>query len=96
MISSQSLACARTFASGDDFVAPVRTIAARPSPCGFLLGAGCAALLVLGLAGGTLFLSRSFVDPRAPSIEQLGFGRATAPSLSLDIGRGARAGGTVG
>ncbi len=96
MDPSQSLTCASIFAPGDDFVAPVRTLAQRPSPCGFLLGAGCAALLVLGIAGGGLFLSRSFIDSMASSANQIGFGRATPLSLSLDIGREARAGGTVG
>ena len=95
MSSSQSLTCAVTLPCRDDFVAPVRIVAARRSPAGFLLGAGLAALFVFGLAGGTLFLSRSFVDQAAP-VDQIGFGRLSPSALSLDIGREVRSGGTVG
>ena len=88
MSSSQSLTCAVTLPCRDDFVAPVRIVAARRSPAGFLLGAGLAALFVFGLAGGTLFLSRSFVYQAAAPVDQIGFGRLSPPALSLDIGRG--------
>jgi hypothetical protein len=96
MNSSQSLTCAGTSSCRDDFVAPVRIVAARPSPAGFLLGAGLAALFVFGLAGGTLFLSRSFVDQAAAPVGPMGFGRLNPPVLSLDIGREVGSGGTVG
>ncbi len=96
MDSSLSLTCDSTLVPGEDFVAPVRSAAAHPSFAGFLLGATCAALLVFGLAGGTLFLSHSFVDSRAPSLEQLGFNRVNPPVLSLDFGPEALAGGTLG
>ena len=86
------MTCAVTLPCRDDFVAPVRIMAARRSPAGFLLGAGLAALF----AGGTLFLSRSFVDQTAPPLDQIGFGRLSPPALSLDIGREVRSGGTVG
>jgi hypothetical protein len=80
--------------TGEDFIAPIRSVAQRHSPAGFLLGAGTAALLVLSLAGGGLFLSRSFADPTGPSFEQ--FDLSPMPSLSLAIGRGERIYGAVG
>jgi len=86
MTSSQASTGSDAFIVDEDFVAPIRVVAARPSSAGFLLGAGSAALLVLSLAGGSLFLSRSFVDPTAPSFEQ--FGLSPMPSLPLDIGNG--------
>lgn len=96
MSSSQSLTCAGTLPCRDDFVAPVRIVTERYSPAGFLLGAGLAALFVFGVAGGTLFLSRSLVDQAATPVDQIGFGRLSPPALSLDIGREVRSGGTVG
>ena len=81
MNSSQSLRCAGTLPCREDFVAPVRIVAARPSPAGFLLGSGLAALFVFGLAGGTLFLSRSLVDQAAVPIGQMSFSRLSPPAL---------------
>jgi hypothetical protein len=84
MDSSQSLQDARIFHPSADFVAPVRTMVPRPSPAGFLLGAGCAALLVLTAAGASLVLSRSFVDARTPAVGQFNLDRLPPSSLSLD------------
>jgi len=67
-----------------DFVAPVRTVVPRPSPAGFLLGAGCAALLVLTVAGASLVLSRSFADARTPWADQFSLDRLPSLSLSSD------------
>jgi hypothetical protein len=93
MRSSQASTGSGAVIADEDFVAPIRAVAPRPSPAGFLLGAGSAALLVLSLAGGSLVLSRSFVDPTAPSFEE--FGLSAMPSLSPEIRNGLR-GGLVG
>ena len=81
--------------SGNDLVAPVRTLAPRQSPAGFLLGAACAATLVLGATLGTMFLSQRFLAPMPPT-SGLGFSRLTTPSLSLDLGRESRTDGALG
>jgi hypothetical protein len=96
MDSSQSLEDARIFYPSTDFVAPVRTMAPCPSAAGFLLGAGCAAFLVLTVAGASLVLSRSFADVRTPEVGPFSLDRLPSPSLSSDTAHHGRPDAALG
>jgi hypothetical protein len=50
---------------------------------GFLLGGGCAALIVLTFAGASLALSRASVDARTPAFDEFSLHRLPRPSLTL-------------
>ncbi|MGH6737051.1 MAG: hypothetical protein ACRECX_13395 [Methyloceanibacter sp.] len=57
---------------------------ARSSAANFLLGAGCAAMLVLSFAGASLALSRATADARTLSLNELRLNRP--PLLALPLG----------
>jgi hypothetical protein len=56
---------------------------ARSSALSFLLGAGCAAMLVLTFAGASLALSRASIDARMPAFDELRLNRLPRPALTL-------------
>lgn len=49
----------------------------------FLLGAGCAAMLVLTFAGASLALSRASVDAHMPPFDEFSLNRLPRPALAL-------------
>jgi len=57
---------------------------ARSAVPSFLLGAGCAALLVLSFAGASIALSSGGMDARKSSLNELRLNRMPPPALTLD------------
>ena len=57
---------------------------ARSTVPSFLLGAGCAALLVLSFAGASLALSSGGMDARKSGLNELRLNRMPPPALTLD------------
>lgn len=57
---------------------------ARSSAPSFLLGAGCAAMLVLSFAGASIALSKSGFESRKQGLNELRLNRVPPPSLTLD------------
>jgi hypothetical protein len=57
---------------------------ARNSVGSFMLGAGCAAVLVLSFAGAGLVLSQGSVDARKQGLNELRLDRVPRPTLTVD------------
>ncbi len=57
---------------------------ARSSVPSFLLGAGCAAMLVLSFAGATLALSKGGFESRKQGLNELRLNRVPQAKLALD------------
>jgi hypothetical protein len=60
---------------------PCRSV--QSSALSFLLGAGCAAMLVLTFAGTSLALSRASIDAHMPAFDELRLNRLPRPALTL-------------
>jgi hypothetical protein len=57
---------------------------ARNSVASFMLGGGCAAVLVLSFAGAGLVLSQGSADARRQSLNELRLDRVPRPTLAMD------------